>query len=666
MARLLACLAVVAAVSGCALGTPATGFGLGAKPGAAFGVLDHEVDACQGSPYAIFAKSSLVDLTIGGSHHVIDGDVHTNCVFKLVGADNVVKGKAETAQGYFIHGQGLEASVAEKTAELPFPFQVDPAAITPTFTFDGGVNLTDRPEVWEAPGKLKEGVYLATGPIALSGEGITGKVTLIGSQVQLHGSRFKLEAYAKGLLAHATSTGLAIQVSGRGHQLTGLVSGPQGKVGLDGSGMQVSGMILADVFELAGEGNHVKHQDTGYCAGVHDTGDVSSPGFKLWGLVSTFAGSLERRQPSCVPITDGTRLDTSFRWPKGLCWDPAGNMVVADYSNGALRKITPGGRVTTLAAGLGRRLKLGATPTPALETVIGNPVGVAADAQGNLYFSANNVIGKYDAQTGMVSTFAGGHAISNYKEPPLHDGIGQDASFNQPHGLAIRGNTLYVADVFSYAIRKVDLTTREVTTLAGGKPYTKTLPSGTVEYFMTHGYQDGTGQEAIFGQPYDVDVDSHGNVLMVDTGNRCLRKITPEGVVTTVAGDMSQSMCEEYVDDPEANTTVIRCHQPYGNVDGKGPSARFTSLQGLALDAWDNAYVVDSFNNNVRRVTPDGTVTTLAGSDLDGAEAPAQTNGAVDGLGTRARFQGPQDVLVDNQGVLYVSDGFNNCIRRIQ
>jgi hypothetical protein len=174
-----------------------------------------------------------------------------------------------------------------------------------------------------------------------------------------------------------------------------------------------------------------------------------------------------------------------------------------------------------------------------------------------------------------------------------------------------------VADVFSYAIRKVDLTTREVTTLAGGKPYTKTLPSGTVEYFMTHGYQDGTGQEAIFGQPYDVDVDSHGNVLMVDTGNRCLRKITPEGVVTTVAGDMSQSMCEEYVDDPEANTTVIRCHQPYGNVDGKGPSARFTSLQGLALDAWDNAYVVDSFNNNVRRVTPDGTVTTLAGSDLD-------------------------------------------------
>jgi hypothetical protein len=278
------------------------------------------------------------------------------------------------------------------------------------------------------------------------------------------------------------------------------------------------------------------------------------------------------------------------------------------------------------------------------------------------------VIGKYDAATDTVAIFAGGK-LGSIKEPPLRDGVGLDARFNQPHGLAIRGDTLYVADLFSYAVRKVDLATREVTTLAGGKVRTKTLPSGTVEYFQTSGYQDGTGEEALFGQPYDVAVDSHGNVLVVDMTGRCLRKVTPEGVVTTVAGDMHQSRCQEVFDSEGEPTGSTVCRQAFGYVDGGGDQARFGLIQGLAIDAWDNVYIADELFHNIRKVTPDGVVSTVAGYSQQTSEdlpSYAFTAGAVDGLAPQARFSNVEDVLVDNQGVLFVSDGFNNCIRRIQ
>jgi hypothetical protein len=250
-------------------------------------------------------------------------------------------------------------------------------------------------------------------------------------------------------------------------------------------------------------------------------------------------------------------------------------------------------------------------------------------------------------------------------ERPQPGGVGEDASFNQPRGLAVRGNTLYVADVFTYAIRTVDLETRAVGTLAGGKVREKVLPSGTKEYFLTNGYQDGTGEDALFGQPYDVDVDSHGNVIVMDYANRCLRKVTPAGVVTTIAGDMHQSLCQEYVDANDQPFT--KCQQAYGNVDGKGDQARFGLPQGISIDAWDNVYVVDELYCNLRKVTPDGVVSTIAGYTGEPERvAPAVTGGSVDGLGPAARFWNPEDVLVDNQGCLYVADGTNNCIRRVQ
>ena len=238
-----------------------------------------------------------------------------------------------------------------------------------------------------------------------------------------------------------------------------------------------------------------------------------------------------------------------------------------------------------------------------------NPFGVTVDMSGTIYVADtyNHRIRKV-TPAGVVTTLAG--STIGYA-----DGTGAAAQFNAPFSVAVNSaGVVYVADLNNNRIRKVT-PAGVVTTLAGS----------------TIGYADGTGAAAQFNNPHSVAVDSTGTVYVADTHNHRIRKVTPAGVVTTLAGSTQ------------------------GYVDGTGAAAQFYYPYFVAVDSSGAVYVSDTNNHRIRKVTPAGVVTTLAGS----------TPGFTDATGTGARFYNPYGITVNSSGILYVVDG-NQRVRQIQ
>lgn len=307
---------------------------------------------------------------------------------------------------------------------------------------------------------------------------------------------------------------------------------------------------------------------------------------------------------------DGLGADARFDHPFGLALDNAGNLYVADQGNSLIRKIDPSTNVTTVAGMVGISGLLNGADTVAN---FNKPFSVAADASGNLFVAdaGNNVIRKI-ASDGMVSTFAGTGVAG------ADDGTTQ-ATFNSPLGVATdQAGNVYVADYGNDIIRKITAD-GAVTTIAG-KP-------------GVSGSADGPDTTARFNLPESLAVDASGNIYVADNGNNMIRKITPGGVVSTLAGNGAA-----------------------GKANGNGATASFNSPFGIAVDATGNIYVADAGNNMIRKITPDGTVSTFAGSGVKGAG---------NATGTQATFNTPAGLAVDAQGNVYVADENNNLIRKI-
>jgi sugar lactone lactonase YvrE len=242
---------------------------------------------------------------------------------------------------------------------------------------------------------------------------------------------------------------------------------------------------------------------------------------------------------------------------------------------------------------------------------------VAADGSGNVSVAdtSNNTLRKV-TPAGVVSTLAGMARASGSA-----DGTGPAARFYEPSGVAVDGSgNVYVADKENATIRKIT-PAGVVSTIAG------TAGSG--------GSEDGRGPAARFVKPTRVAVDGNGNVYVVDTYGQTLRKVTPAGMVSTLAGMAGEP----------------------GSADGTGPGARFYYPHGVAVDGTGNVYVADTWNNTIRKVTPAGVVSTLAGMAGD--------NGSADGTGAAARFLWPSGLAVDGTGNVYVADTWNHTLRKI-
>jgi sugar lactone lactonase YvrE len=306
--------------------------------------------------------------------------------------------------------------------------------------------------------------------------------------------------------------------------------------------------------------------------------------------------------------------------------------------------------------------------------------GVATDTSGNVYVAdTQNCVIRKITPAGVASTFAG--STCGYLDSTTATG----AQFMWPHGVAVDGaGNVYVADTNNGRIRKIS-TTGAVTSLAG---------SGA------QGHADGTGAAAMFAAPMGLAVDASGNVYVADMNSDTIRKVTPAGVVTTVAGVATGASLMKYVNGlgniaefnsptsvaldaagnlyvADYNNHAIRKITPAGMVStlaglggpGVGAVGYFNSTgtgaalykpSGVAVDAAGNVFVTDTWNNVVRVINPMGTVLTLAGPT-----APTTTAGLANGNGTSALFNYPDGIAVDAAGNVYVADSNNNVIRKI-
>lgn len=326
------------------------------------------------------------------------------------------------------------------------------------------------------------------------------------------------------------------------------------------------------------------------------------------GVVTTFAG-----MAGAGGTADGMGPAAGFYHPTDITIDSSNNLYVADWGNDTIRRITPAGAVTTLAGTAG---SIGSVDGVGRNARFSSPAGVLADSFGNIYVadSSNNTIRKIGPGA-TVSTISGA-------APGNVDGVGSLARFNVPGGAAVDGaGNVYLADFLDHTIRKVS-PTGKVTTVAG-------VPG-------VAGGLDGPVASATFNHPAAVAVDATGAIYVADDFNDSIRKITPAGIVVSIAGFSGFT----------------------GSSDGSGSGAQFYGPTGIALDAAGNIYVADRYNATVRKITPAGVVTTLAGL--------AGSTGTADGMGSSARFSQPASLTVDAAGNIYVTDGTpNNTIRKI-
>ena len=368
------------------------------------------------------------------------------------------------------------------------------------------------------------------------------------------------------------------------------------------------------------------------------------------GAVTTVAGSLNTQGS-----TDGTGTAARFYEPTALALD-AGNLYVSDARNNTIRRIVLAtGAVTTVAGTAGLR---GSTDGTGAAALFDSPAGLVTDGAGTLYVADkyNNTIRKLVLATGAVTTLAGFAGNGGSR-----DGTGAAAQFYYPFAMITdKAGSLYVADQLTGFLRKVVMSTGVVTSVSGSFLSPSGLAmdaAGTIYVSDTSRHtirkvplpdnnpvdlagskylrdtQNGTGTAAGFEYPFGVVADASGTLYVSEY--YAVRKITPAGVVTTLAGSSTR-----------------------GSADGTGAAAQFQGVRGLTADADGTLYAIDTGNHTIRKIVPaTGVVTTLAGNPGLG--------GSTDGTGSAARFYEPLGIAADAQGNLYVADTRNNTIRKV-
>jgi len=346
-----------------------------------------------------------------------------------------------------------------------------------------------------------------------------------------------------------------------------------------------------------------------------------------------------------IPLYYQTRtIVPSLNSPSGVTLDSSGNLYIADTLNHRICRRDTSGNLTVYA-GSGVAGYRDGGPTVAQ---FNHPTAIAADLQGNIYVADtyNNCVriiernyvfdpsGSIIAIDGIIGTLVGNGPSINSQ------GVGSGVLVNRPRGVAVDASgCVYISDTGNHRICKV-VSGGSLMTMAG-------LASidGSLRYFP--GYVNDQGINAGFNSPTGLTVDLKGNVFVADTGNNVIRRVTPSGRVSTVAGS----------------------GQPFFK-EGKKEHASFNQPTGITVDLHNVLYVTDTGNNMIRRITNEGHVIPVVGS-------PDQKTGAIDGYGaidpmralvpfpTRATFHSPAAIVVDPLRNLYIADTGNNSVRKI-
>ncbi len=320
-------------------------------------------------------------------------------------------------------------------------------------------------------------------------------------------------------------------------------------------------------------------------------------------------------------VADGVAAtSTQLNSPAAVAVDALGNVYIADAYNHRVRKINTSGVISTIAGtGTGGYGGDGAAATAAqLKT----PLGIAVDNSGNVYIadSDNSRIRKVNA-SGIISTIAGDGSLGFTGD----GGPATAAVLYKPLGVFLDNTSnLYIADGFNQRVRRIDVA-GVIATVAG---------NGSFAY-------SGDGGSAVaagLNSPSGVAKDAAGNIYIADKMNHCVRKVSSAGIISTFAGVDTMG---------------------YSGDGGQASAAKLNKPMSVKVDKLNNVYICDYGNNRIRKVTPAGIITTIAGTGAVGSAGDG-------GPATAAQFSFPNDVFTDTLGNIFIADQGNSRIRKIK
>jgi uncharacterized protein (TIGR03437 family) len=393
---------------------------------------------------------------------------------------------------------------------------------------------------------------------------------------------------------------------------------------------------------------------------IADTGDNLIRLVTPDGNISTFAGI---GYPGFAGDASAATA-SSLNHPEDVFVDSTGNLYIADTLNAAIRKIGKDGIITTVA-GNG---SIGFSGDGGLATSAGliEPFAVAVDSSGNFYFAEppDGRIRKVDTHN-IITTIAGNGTLGFGGD----GGPGIGAQLYLPSGVAVDSSgNVYIADSLNNRLRK--LAGGTISTVAG---------NGAVSYSG----DAGAATKAQVSSPQGVAVDPAGNLYIADTANNAVRRVATNGTITTLLGNGTAGAGNSQLNGPQGvaldtagnayvadtqNARVLKISggsagviagtgtPGFGGDGGAATSAQLNTPIGVAVDPSGNLYIADFGNNRVRRVTPGGTISTVAGNGNQGYSGDG-------GLATAAQLNGPSAVALDTANNLYIADLQNNRVR---
>ncbi|MCE2717020.1 MAG: hypothetical protein LW696_07085 [Alphaproteobacteria bacterium] len=405
--------------------------------------------------------------------------------------------------------------------------------------------------------------------------------------------------------------------------------------------------------------------------------------FTLGGAISTIAGN-----GTAAYNGDGIPATAAQLRPFGIYVDNSQNVYVAEWTNtNRIRRFQVGGNISTIA-GNGTTTYTG-DGNPAGVALLNNPRGIFRDSAGNTYFAdtSNNRIRRIDAMTGIITTIAGTGSAGYSGD----GGLATAAMINAPYGVCLdsSGSVVYVAESNGHRIRKININTGIITTIAG---------TGTAGYSG----DGGSATSAMINTPYGIWPNSSGDIYFADLNNARIRKVDINtGIITTVAGtgtvgysgdggpsasaklNSPWGICIDntgniYIADTgnirvrmiwnaASNTTYTQGNiytvagnggSSYSGEGGLATAASLGSLWGVCTDSAGKVYIAGYLTNSIRVFSLGGNITTIAGTGIAGFSGDG-------GPATSAKLNAPRLVFADNSRDIYISDTGNNRIRML-